>query len=203
MKHSGILFCLVLMGFLSACTLEDPPECHTGNEKCIDNVLGRGLYYVCGTDGKWNMPTSCVSECNGTTCGVFEDSRSCSVEGESQCLSYPEGNLSLVCQNGQWIMGLCNGVCINPATSRDFCGADSKCENYQTCGQNAVCSYDTVSSQYACQCDSGAYCDNACYDLSSTLEHCGDCNQNCTQLEGWVCCVNSPIHSRHTSPIDL
>ena len=111
MKHSGILLCFALMGTLSGCSLENPPECSAGHEKCIDNVLGRGLYYVCGADGKWNMPAACVSECNGSTCGVFEDSRSCSVEGESQCLSYPEGNVSLVCQNGKWIMGLCNGEC--------------------------------------------------------------------------------------------
>ena len=35
---------------------------------------------------------------------------------------------------------LCNGICIDPLTNRDFCGADDKCAHYDHCGAGVMCS---------------------------------------------------------------
>jgi hypothetical protein len=61
----------------------------------------------------------------------------------------------------------CDGVCVDPATSRQHCG---------TCGN-------------ACGGDGSVCCGGACHDTWSEPDHCGGCSLACTNAHGTVACA--------------
>ena len=63
-----ILSCFMIAA--SGCDLQPAPECVQGQEKCVDDGIGTGVYYVC-IDGKWGAPVACQSTCDGNLCAEF------------------------------------------------------------------------------------------------------------------------------------
>ena len=121
MKKHSLIITIPVFTVLFGCNLASPPDCHTNQDKCINDDIGSGIYYICGNDGQWGSPTACKSSCNGNTCAEFDNTRACTKEGESQCLTYNDNNISLLCFHNQWIITPCMGTC-----------EDNQCINSET-----------------------------------------------------------------------
>ena len=74
----------------------------------------------------------------------------------------------------------CRNVCINPSTSHEFCHANTDCTEFEQCPGDRICSGGT------CICYQTTECENACFDLTVSLNHCGNCETDCTLLTGWA-----------------
>ena len=88
------------------------------------------------------------------------------------------------CQPGEVI---CDGSCINPMTSRNFCGADASCSSYIACSESEVC----ISGKcvlLSCGNENDSLCagkdQNVCVDIhGSNPNHCGACGFVCADRE--------------------
>lgn len=68
----------------------------------------------------------------------------------------------------------CNGTCINPITSSEFCGANEYCEGYVNCGTNQICQAGhCVANETTCSTDGDVLCDNRCIDPMTSNKYCG------------------------------
>ena len=68
----------------------------------------------------------------------------------------------------------CNGACINPITSSEFCGANEYCEGYVNCGTNQICQAGhCVANETTCSTDGDVLCDNRCIDPMTSNKYCG------------------------------
>lgn len=77
----------------------------------------------------------------------------------------------------------CNGICIDPNTSNNYCGANVNCENYEICKSTDSC-FEGRCRPTACEPDEHRYL-GACE--KDSLEHCGAHNFACaTEIEGWI-----------------
>ncbi len=76
----------------------------------------------------------------------------------------------------------CGGSCINPNTSRTYCGSD------QSCKKN-ICRAEKGEKciNRHCDCPSGyeRCADEVCRNVSE-ITHCGSCDNDCTATEGWL-----------------
>ena len=90
----------------------------------------------------------------------------------------------------------CQGVCIDPLTSHEYCNAGPDCAHPTKCDSDRICEDGT------CVCYPGTECDGTCYDLSVTLNHCGDCETDCTELAGWAdgYCMNGLCQATECEP---
>ena len=68
----------------------------------------------------------------------------------------------------------CNGACINPITSSEFCGANEYCEGYVNCGTDLICQAGhCVANETTCSTDGDVLCDNRCIDPMTSNKYCG------------------------------
>jgi hypothetical protein len=128
------------------------PTCQTGllvcGGRCVDPKIDR---QHCGA----------TADCANTNAGqICPDGYMCN--GSGRC--------ALSCQQN---LVACNGVCIDPQTNPDYCGASMDCN-----GANAgsLCASDQSCSGGHCavRCAAGqAYCGSQCIDPGSDPLHCG------------------------------
>ena len=76
----------------------------------------------------------------------------------------------------------CYGTCVDPSTSRTYCGATSEDCRLNICSseKNEIClngNCDCAPGSKRCEYD-------ICVSMKS-VEHCGDCEVNCLQIDGW------------------
>lgn len=132
-----------------------------------------------------------------------------------------EDNNSLDTNNPQTVACLsvgyvwCNGLCINPLTSNQYCGINIYCENYKTCDkeetcQNGVCRSSSVNPitpdcpygncqepdnpATTCALDEHKYY-NGCE--KDSVEHCGNHDISCAvEISGWADgnCIKGTCH---------
>ncbi len=95
-----------------------------------------------------------------------------------------QGRCQGSCQSGE---ALCNGSCINPMTSRYFCGADASCSSYTPCSEfeNCISGNCVLSS---CQNTEETICSEnnqkVCVNIhGSNTNHCGACGAVCASKE--------------------
>ena len=124
-------------------------------------------------DGYTLVDGSCQSadQCCGNyckNCTLTTSSPLCSVD---TCVSVCPGEGEINC----------GGSCIDPKTSRTYCGSDQSC-------QLNICNVEKGETciNKRCDCPVGfERCgDDVCTDLRTT-EHCGSCDNDCTAMDGW------------------
>ena len=76
-------------------------------------------------------------------------------------------------------------VCIDPLTDSTYCGANSQCQNYTTCGNGKTCIAGTCTQTSCpdpqdtlCTANQNAYCANI---FASDAQNCGSCNYVCAE----------------------
>ena len=81
----------------------------------------------------------------------------------------------------------CNGICIDPMTSLQYCGANEYCEGYSVCNeeqscQNGQCIDNTSTDLISQRCIALGYtmCDGKCIDPMHSTQYCG-ANKNCEE----------------------
>ncbi|MBQ8037589.1 MAG: hypothetical protein IJ268_11400, partial [Proteobacteria bacterium] len=76
----------------------------------------------------------------------------------------------------------CNGTCIDPMASNQFCGANTYCENFVACKDTETC-FNGRCRPTNCEPDEHHY-DVVCEKDSE--EHCGEHGAKCAdKVEGW------------------
>ncbi|MBO4350392.1 MAG: SH3 domain-containing protein [Proteobacteria bacterium] len=75
---------------------------------------------------------------------------------------------------------LCDGICFDPTSNVSYCGSDDHCEPHE-CRSDQVC----IDSECDCK-DHADECEGECKDHDTDLKHCGECNHDCLQSEGWL-----------------
>lgn len=172
-----------------ACESNDVQNCGKQGYDCISNTPGTYEGHVaCNETGNGDvacvaddcletfdlMDNACLTsdQCCGPFCNnCLKDERHslCSVDGcVEKCPE--EGEIS------------CNGSCVNPMTSRSFCGASQDDCRVKICAAN---DHETCV-QGECVCQNGYQeCPDGCVAKNS-VEHCGYCDNNCTLREGWL-----------------
>ena len=152
---------------LGTCQVSCLPGQIACNSECIDPQTNRQF---CGASG----------DCTGTNTGA-------ACTAGQVCSS---GSCQLSCQSG---LVACNGTCIDPASSLQYCGASGDCTGANSgtaCSAGQVCSNGTCSLS----CQSGLIaCGGTCIDPASSRQFCGatgDCagaNAGAACTAGQVC----------------
>lgn len=90
------------------------------------------------------------------------------------CTSGDEG---ITCDEG---MVICRNHCVNPMTSKRYCGADEMCENYQKCSNEQYCVKGVCSDEPDQTCPSGyLICGDECLNPDElNLSECNTCKKN-------------------------
>ncbi len=98
----------------------------------------------------------------------------------------------------------CNGECINPDVSQEFCGADENCENYDVCSPDEYCEFGFCKSNLSPEptCDIYGYvrCSDECIDPMTSNLFCG-ANENCDLFQicnSYETCEQGVCQSVHT-----
>ena len=76
----------------------------------------------------------------------------------------------------------CNGTCIDPNTSNEFCGAKTGCTGYDVCKNGKVCAGGSCrildcASANEMKCHVGD--SEQCIDIASDVMNCGNCDYKC------------------------
>ena len=83
----------------------------------------------------------------------------------------------------------CDGKCIDPTTSSDYCGANEYCEGYEVCKENQTCQVwkcvDNSAPHKSCNPPGYVLCDDTCIDPMTSKPYCG-ANEYC---EGYESCT--------------
>ena len=82
---------------------------------------------------------------------------------------------------------ICDGSCINPNTSQNFCGADASCTSYIPCSDHEEC-IDGKCILTSCKNEQDSLCtgseQNVCVNIhGNDPSHCGACDAVCSDLE--------------------
>ena len=131
-------------------------------------------------------PNHCgaTADCNGANAGaVCAPGQVCS-----------GGTCQLSCQQG---LVDCNGVCVDPSTSNQFCGASGACTGPtagQTCAPGQLCS--NGSCQVSCQ-QGLLNCSGICTNPQTDPNHCG-ATADCAGANGGVKCAAGQVCSGGT-----
>ncbi|ACY14082.1 cadherin-like beta sandwich domain-containing protein [Haliangium ochraceum] len=156
-----------------------------GASDCESGEVGT----VCGPgercDGQGNCAASCASgflRCGDRCIDPLTDERQCSVVANCSGVTC---DVSDVCVLGQCEAGCspgevqCGAECIDPNTDARYCGAAADCVDSGTeCPPEApVCNGEGVC---ATECADGyQQCGDACVDILSDPQRCGDCDAVC------------------------
>lgn len=172
--------------FQGQCVLTCPdsaPLCGpTGQKTCCPNSCCNGACIDTQTN-----PTNCGSCGNacpkGQVCSLGHCKLSCP-NGTARCGTTEKQ----VCCDGT----CCNNACINIQTDRRHCGAcNILCPDGHVC-VNGQCVLSCPQNSPKCGppgqevCCPGACCNNRCVDTKFDPQHCGQCNQGCTQGQACV-----------------
>lgn len=128
-------------------------DCSVGqimcNGKCVDPKSNAAF---CGAKGSCQGEDASASDYAGINCGEDKVCRG----GICACAS---GDV------------LCDGVCVNPKTNQEFCGAKGNCEG-EDAGEK--CLNDQSCQNGACRCPAGKMvCDGKCVDPATDKQYCG------------------------------
>ncbi|MBQ9394400.1 MAG: hypothetical protein IJU23_02645 [Proteobacteria bacterium] len=136
-------------------------QCANGALQCNEKCVDKKSKITCGAND-CSKPNY-----GGEDCTEYDDKRVCEADAE--------GNYHCVCRKGDI---LCNGKCITPESSAEYCGAkglcndpDRKSENFRgtDCGIGGYC------EDGACKCEDGEgiLCGDRCVIPESSDTHCG------------------------------
>ena len=183
-----------------------PEKCPTAGEVkcgniCIDPKTSNDF---CGADDACDYFDKCESfeTCRNGVC-VQDISDTCSVAGQIKCNgicinpktsndycgaddscgNFDKCETDETCNNGVCepngntcdVAGQvkCNGTCIDPKTSNDFCGADASCGNFDKCETNETCNNGVCEPNDDCPVSGQVKCDGTCIDPKTSNEYCG------------------------------
>ena len=191
-------FCRTMNGeaFCSARKETCPNQTHLFDGDCEPNTVEN-----CGKHGNncLDNPGWYRAECNeqavcvATDCHDGYTLRDNSCESADQCCGEYCNNCTLtgnlpLCSVGSCVSECpgegeinCGGSCIDPQTSRSYCGSDKSCTP-------RVCDYNKNETciDGGCTCPTGYNrCANDVCTSMRSLEHCGDCDNDCTAIDGW------------------
>ena len=136
----------------------------------------------CGTSGPCPLGTT---ECGEGVCAVLEsDQDNCGACG-TVCpggqVCNGAGQCAAECLQG---FAVCDGVCTDPMTSQDFCGAGPDCTGGTACAAGEVCAGGTCAET----CQAGfVLCDGRCVDTSISRSFCG-ATRTCLGMFSGVAC---------------
>ncbi|MBR4986867.1 MAG: hypothetical protein IKY83_14130 [Proteobacteria bacterium] len=124
--------------FENACELDDVDNCGLHGRACASTVAGWKVGSC--TNGTCKL-LQCIDSfhLNADTGECVQDTKDCCSSACNKCV---EG---LVCAGGECrpqckeTEAYCNGECINPNTSTQFCGADASCSGYISCSEAETC----------------------------------------------------------------
>ena len=179
--------------------------------KCLDtnsdsvNCGGCGRVCPAGTvcDGSGRCAVTCAKGrvvCNGVCVDPAVDRNHCGASGD--CEGANAGN---VCEAGEVCGGSgvcelscqaglvnCDGVCIDPYTSRETCGASGDCRGEKA---GTVCAAGEICSAGACapSCRAGLVnCDGTCIDPKNDRNYCG-ASDDCTGDNTGAVCADGEV----------
>ncbi|MBO4350820.1 MAG: hypothetical protein J6A01_07750 [Proteobacteria bacterium] len=161
--------------------------CGTGFAFCNQKCWPTNSSDFCGARGECNSDDSnspdwhgsvCSSfqKCDGNTCigdcpaGMHEESGLCKTDNNQNCGSnHIQCKTNEICAQGECIDNaqckdvICNGSCIDPKTSLDYCGADASCSE----GSYTACQSGQTCLNGKCQCADGyrlvdGHCEQTC-----------------------------------------
>ena len=148
-------------GKTDSCSDESFVNCYG---TCIDPKSSK---FYCGADA------TCQ---NYNECNVDE---SC-VDGN--CIS--NGSQTTKCSGGNSV--LCNGTCINPKTSKDFCGANEDCSVSTRCHDDENCvdgiCTSKASAEITCSGERSVLCQGNCINPKTDEAFCG-ANDDCSAFD--------------------
>jgi hypothetical protein len=194
-RTARILVAVAVALAASACSKEAAPGCPTGQTDCagvcVDLKSDRLHCGVCTTaceagnicDGAGKCALSCQAEllsCGGVCtdaktsrahCGASAD---CTGDAAGKACADGElcvaGSCQLSCPKDQLA---CGGACIDPATSRTFCGATAACAGDnagKACGEGELC----VAGSCQLSCPKGQLvCEGVCVNPATSRSFCG------------------------------
>ena len=145
------------------------------NKSCFANACNAGYHLASRFDNNIEI-TNCEEDTHDA-CG----SSNTKCAADEICSN---GNCKENCNPGEVI---CGGSCINPQTSKIFCGADASCSSYITCSELEDCiSGKCILS--SCKKAEESICmeneQNICVNIhGSNPNHCGACGAVCTDKD--------------------
>ena len=198
---------------IGACTQTDTPttECknteHFFAGKCeADDVTHCGTHTNdCTAMAGWKTGTCYGKKCFAETCqtgyhlnSIFDSNNGertlCEEDTHDACGSInrqcgpkeicTQGKCQDSCLPGEVV---CDGSCINPNTSKDFCGADASCNSYIPCSALENC-INGKCAQSSCPNTSESLCtvngQKICVNIhGNNLNHCGACGAVCSDKD--------------------
>ncbi|MBR4984949.1 MAG: hypothetical protein IKY83_04335 [Proteobacteria bacterium] len=198
---------------IGACTQTDTPttECknteHFFAGKCeADDVTHCGTHTNdCTMMAGWKTGTCYGKKCFAETCqtgyhlnSIFDSNNGertlCEEDTHDACGSInrqcgpkeicTQGKCQDSCLPGEVV---CDGSCINPNTSKDFCGADASCNSYIPCSALENC-INGRCVQSSCPNTSESLCtvngQKICVNIhGNNLNHCGACGAVCSDKD--------------------
>ncbi|MDB4942189.1 MAG: Tryptophan synthase alpha chain [Labilithrix sp.] len=102
----------------------------------------------------------------------------------------PDGGCPVVCPSTQIA---CDGICIDPASDRDHCGATLGCGESDAGAPGASCAAGMVCSSGSCEASCAAAlstCGGTCVDAQHDPAHCGSCDKACNTAHATNVCVS-------------
>ena len=170
-KKQLLLLGVMVSAMMAGCSLEVPPVCLIGDEKCEQSVSGAGIYYVCTEDGIWSAGISCGVACEGKHCGAGAGiALPCSTEGEKKCVESGDKAMLFVCRNNNWVLSMCSDNCVEGT-----CHVDNSC----LLDQNYCAEISFINQAVALECIDGEWVSNYCGSgVACEGDKCG--KKNCT-----------------------
>ena len=94
------------------------------------------------------------------------------IAGLCGCADGNEGGSTADCSAPGYVK--CGDSCINPASSRDYCGADTQCKNFDVCDTTEVCKQgECVVKNGGCTGETPVVCSGTCVNPQTDKEYCG------------------------------
>lgn len=174
-KKGGLIALMTYSMAFVACSLESVPDF---SEECPPKGIDADLsFIVLAKDRVCDKDSDCER--------IYFNHRAC----PQNMVCQKNGSGDYYCMNrcdGDMIA--CNGTCVRPAESNDFCGASGGCfsddpESNDFKGNKCPDAQACIDGQCACKGDSYFF-EGACFPNS--IEHCGGRDKHCEQLEGWL-----------------
>lgn len=175
--------------FANKCEADDVIHCGTHTNDCTKiagwkdgNCIGKFCfaeecktgYHLASLFDSDNIERTICEEDTHETCGSVN--KKCGSEeicAQGECID--------LCQPGEVS---CEGSCINPNTSKNFCGADAACSSYIHCTESEDC-IDGKCVLTSCQNPEETICieneQNTCVNIhGNNPNHCGACGTVCS-----------------------
>ena len=153
-------------------------------QSCDETDYGSEPNDACKTPGFVKCNNTCIDPMNSNEyCGA-----------NTYCEGYNACNNDQTCQNGKCLANrpiscntegyvMCNGTCIDPTNSNEYCGANTYCEGYKICNKDEICQ---TGKCIPTKCPDGQHLyQNTCEPDSVT--HCGEHDYQCAhEINGWL-----------------